>query len=364
MLRLRHRTTRALVAGVIVASIAAGAFATPAAAAPAATYKVVSGDSISLIAMKMKVKVRDLLAANDLTINSVIHPGDVLEVPAGGVAPVAPVAPPAAAPAPPATYTIVWGDSLIGIAKSLRVTLNDLLTLNKLTTKSFIYPGMKLKVPAPVSAPASSTTTSTTIAPKPVTSPGVYVVVPGDFLSRIAKLMKVSLVDLLAVNKLTVKSVIYPGDRLVVPAGGVVPGAPASSTTSTTVAAPTTSPVDTVVAFALAQIGKPYKFNTSGPATYDCSGLTLAAYAQIGISLPHFSGAQANLGVRVDFAANGIKAGDLVFLETSPGSGVIGHVGIAISPTEWVQAPRTGEFVRKGTIPSHRVISVRRYVGA
>lgn len=359
MLRLRRRTTRALLAGVIVASISAGAFAAPAAAAPAATYKVVSGDSISLIAMKMKVKVRDLLAANDLTINSVIHPGDVLEVPAGGVAP---SAPPAAVPAPPATYTVVWGDSLIGIAKSLKVTLNDLLTLNKLTTKSLIYPGMKLKVPAKVSAPASSTTTSTTIAPKPVTSPGVYVVVPGDFLARIASLMKVSLVDLLAANKLTVKSVIYPGDRLVVPAGGVVPGAPASSTTSTTVAPPAASPVETVVAFALAQIGKPYKFNTAGPNAYDCSGLTLAAYSQIGVSLPHYSGAQAGLGARVDYATAPIKAGDLVFLETSPGSGVIGHVGIAISATEWVQAPRTGEFVRKGTIPTHRVIAVRRYV--
>lgn len=361
MLRLRRRTTRALLAGVIVASISAGAFAAPAAAAPAATYKVVSGDSISLIAMKMKVKVRDLLAANDLTINSVIHPGDVLDVPAGGVAP---SAPPAAAPAPPATYTVVWGDSLIGIAKGLKVTLNDLLTLNKLSTKSFIYPGMKLKVPAKVSAPASSTTTSTTIAPKPVTSPGVYVVVPGDFLSRIASLMKVSLVDLLAANSLTVKSVIYPGDRLVVPAGGVVPGAPASSTTSTTVGAPASSPVQTVVAFALAQIGKPYKFNTAGPDAYDCSGLTLAAFAQIGISLPHYSGAQVTLGSKVDLATGQIKAGDLVFLETSPGSGVIGHVGIAISATEWVQAPRTGEFVRKGTIPVHRVVAVRRYVSA
>lgn len=361
MLRLRRRTTRVLVAGVIAASLSAGAFASPAAAAPLATYKVVGGDSISLIAMKLKVKVKDLLATNDLTINSVIHPGDILDVPAGGVAP---SAPPASVPAPPATYTVVWGDSLIGIAKSLKVTLSDLLTLNKLTTKSLIYPGMKLKVPASTTAPAASTTTSTTIAPKPAPSPGVYVVVAGDFLGKIAKLMKVSLVDLMAANKLTLKSVIFPGDRLVVPAGGVVPGAPTSSSSSTTAPAPSASPAEKVVAFAMAQIGKPYKFNTAGPATYDCSGLTLAAYAEIGVSLPHYSGAQSMLGSRVDLSTGAIKPGDLVFLETSPGSGVIGHVGIAVSATEWVQAPRTGEFVRKSTIPMHRVVAVRRFVEA
>ena len=55
----------------------------------------------------------------------------------------------------------------------------------------------------------------------------------------------------------------------------------------------------TVVAFARAQLGKPYLFATAGPDTYDCSGLTLAAYATIGIQLPHLAADQAQLGVNV-----------------------------------------------------------------
>ena len=51
--------------------------------------------------------------------------------------------------------------------------------------------------------------------------------------------------------------------------------------------------IDRVIAYALAQVGKPYRFFTRGPDSFDCSGLTLAAYAQIGIRLVHYSGAQA-----------------------------------------------------------------------
>ena len=67
--------------------------------------------------------------------------------------------------------------------------------------------------------------------------------------------------------------------------------------------------------FALAQVGKPYTFFTSGPADFDCSGLTLAAYAQIGVSLVHHAATQAQQGTEVDFWNHSIRAGDLVFLD-------------------------------------------------
>ena len=51
--------------------------------------------------------------------------------------------------------------------------------------------------------------------------------------------------------------------------------------------------------FALRQVGKAYVYATAGPTTFDCSGLTKAAYAQIRLGLPHFSGAQLHLGVPV-----------------------------------------------------------------
>ena len=48
--------------------------------------------------------------------------------------------------------------------------------------------------------------------------------------------------------------------------------------------------------------------------------------------------------------------------DLSPGSGLIDHVGIAISSTQWIHAPRTGDVVRIGNIPMGRVAAVRRIV--
>jgi cell wall-associated NlpC family hydrolase len=62
--------------------------------------------------------------------------------------------------------------------------------------------------------------------------------------------------------------------------------------------------------FALRQVGKAYVYATAGPTTFDCSGLTKAAYAQIRLGLPHFSGAQLHVGVPV--APDALRPGDLL----------------------------------------------------
>jgi cell wall-associated NlpC family hydrolase len=62
--------------------------------------------------------------------------------------------------------------------------------------------------------------------------------------------------------------------------------------------------------FALRQVGKAYVYATAGPETFDCSGLTKAAYAQVRLGLPHFSGAQLHLGIPV--APEAIRPGDLL----------------------------------------------------
>ncbi|MGZ6935602.1 MAG: NlpC/P60 family protein [Acidimicrobiia bacterium] len=62
--------------------------------------------------------------------------------------------------------------------------------------------------------------------------------------------------------------------------------------------------------FALRQVGKAYVYATAGPATFDCSGLTKAAYAQIRLGLPHFSGAQLHLGIPV--GPDALRPGDLL----------------------------------------------------
>jgi cell wall-associated NlpC family hydrolase len=92
------------------------------------------------------------------------------------------------------------------------------------------------------------------------------------------------------------------------------------------------------VAAARTQAGKPYALGGVGPGSFDCSGLTQWAMAQVGIQLPRTSFEQASAGVHVDRAA--IQAGDLVFFDANgPGAS---HVGIATGPTTAISATSHG----------------------
>jgi cell wall-associated NlpC family hydrolase len=90
-----------------------------------------------------------------------------------------------------------------------------------------------------------------------------------------------------------------------------------------------------VVAFALAQVGKPYVWAAAGPGAFDCSGLVMAAYARVGIGLPHQTGGIVGRGRQV--GRGELQPGDVVF----PASG---HVGIYIGGGRMVHAstPRGG----------------------
>jgi peptidoglycan endopeptidase LytE len=235
-------------------------------------------------------------------------------------------------------YVVKAGDSLVGIAARYQVTLGSLLAVNDLTVTSLIVPGQRLVIPV-TSASGSSTVSA---------GPG-YTVRAGDTLVGIAARHGVTLGSLLAVNDLTVTSLIVPGQRLTLPSG-----AAASS-------AATGSAIDRVLTFAVAQLGKPYRFFSAGPHAFDCSGLTLAAYAQIGVTLVHHSASQAQQGSAVDFTHEPIRPGDLVFMDTDDDRS-INHVGIATDSTTWIQAARPGDTVRMGPIPPKSMIgAVRRF---
>lgn len=93
------------------------------------------------------------------------------------------------------------------------------------------------------------------------------------------------------------------------------------------------------VDFALAQLGKPYVFGAAGPSSYDCSGLTMAAWRAGGVSLPHLAADQYNYGTHV--SASQLQPGDLIFLYNP-----IGHVSMYIGNGMLVSAPQTGENVK------------------
>jgi peptidoglycan DL-endopeptidase CwlO len=91
--------------------------------------------------------------------------------------------------------------------------------------------------------------------------------------------------------------------------------------------------------WALSRRGDPYVWGAAGPNAFDCSGLVMWAYAQVGISLPHFTGDQWQMGVHV--GKNQLQPGDLVFFYAD-----IGHVGIYIGNGLMVDAPDFGEDVQ------------------
>jgi cell wall-associated NlpC family hydrolase len=99
--------------------------------------------------------------------------------------------------------------------------------------------------------------------------------------------------------------------------------APAAASAPRAVTGPVSASVQRVIAFAEAQVGKAYSYGAAGPNAFDCSGLTMAAWARAGVQLPHSAAAQYNYGTHVAYSQ--LKPGDLIFLY-SP----IGHVELYV----------------------------------
>jgi len=95
----------------------------------------------------------------------------------------------------------------------------------------------------------------------------------------------------------------------------------------------------TALRAALTQRGKPYVWGAAGPDSYDCSGLVVWAFAQEGISLPHYTGSLWNSGMHV--SRDQLEPGDLVFFFAD-----ISHVGIYLGNGLMVDAPSAGQDVQ------------------
>ncbi|MFJ2896265.1 NlpC/P60 family protein [Streptomyces sp. NPDC087218] len=104
-----------------------------------------------------------------------------------------------------------------------------------------------------------------------------------------------------------------------------------------------TTRTEKVLAFARAQIGKPYVWGATGPDSYDCSGLTQAAWKAAGVDLPRTTWDQVKVGTRV--ATADLRPGDLVFFYDD-----ISHVGIYKGDGMMIHAPKPGANVREESI--------------
>jgi len=124
--------------------------------------------------------------------------------------------------------------------------------------------------------------------------------------------------------------------------GGSAPAAPA---------APNGNVVQTAIAYAQAQLGKPYIFGGEGPVGYDCSGLTMKAYAYAGVYIGSHSVnnqyyTAANRGQLVSYGDK--QPGDLIFWGSGPGS--FYHVGIYIGGGRMIAAPTEGDVVKTQSV--------------
>jgi LysM repeat protein len=214
----------------------------PAQAAAPAVYTIARGDTISAIAGRYGLDTFAVLKLNNLQANTIIYPGQKIKLTGSTPAPAAPKpsAPAKSTPTTPASgggsvYVVKSGDTLSAIATRHGVGLSEIFKWNGLGMSSVIYPGQKVKVGGGSSTPVSSAPV-TAAAPKPSApapaSSGSYTIKAGDTLSGIAARNGVRLSDVLSANRLTMSSIIYPGQKLVIPGASTI--APASSTPATT----------------------------------------------------------------------------------------------------------------------------------
>lgn len=204
-----------------------------------AVYTIARGDTISAIAGRYGLDTFAVLKLNNLQANTIIYPGQKIKLTGSAPAAPKPSAPAKATPTTPASggsvYVVKSGDTLSAIATRHGVGLSEIFKWNGLGMSSVIYPGQKVKVGGGSSTPAPSAPV-TAAAPKPSApapaSSGSYTIKAGDTLSGIAARNGVRLSDVLSANRLTMSSIIYPGQKLVIPGASTI--APASSTPATT----------------------------------------------------------------------------------------------------------------------------------
>lgn len=207
--------------------------------------------------------------------------------------------------------------------------------------------GTKAAAPAHAKKPSNSSSSSssapTSTPAKTVISTTISIKIQyGDTLWALAGRHGTTVEALQRLNGLGASTLIYAGRQLLVPSEhevGPAPGsAPASSPTT-----PTLQGAAAAVAYAKAQIGKPYLWGGTGPYAFDCSGLVLRAWQAGGVNLPRTTYEQANAGRRI--SRDQLVPGDLVL------SNGFGHVQLYIGGGEVIEAPHTGATVWSGPLP-------------
>lgn len=217
---------QSLAAAHAASTVEATSVGTPAVAVVApATYRVVSGDSVSGIAGRFGLATASVLALNGLGWKSPIFPGQILTLTSGAATPIAAAHAPVAALE--GTYAIVAGDTIGKIAAKFRVPTASLLAANGLGWSSIIYAGRTLTIPAQSSAASASHTaipptaairSVVSVTPAPRVATTGHLIKPNETVGGIARSYGVTVQAILSANALGWSSIIYSGRTLIIPA--------------------------------------------------------------------------------------------------------------------------------------------------
>jgi len=256
-----------------------------------------------------------------------------------------------------ATYTVVAGDWLSSIAQREHVSggWERLYALNRSTLTQgpdLIYPGERLVLSGTVVA--SSTTTTAPAAPAapaapvasvastsaPVTTTSTVTSGSADANAAASAAAQAAYNAAVSANSAAQSSAQSSQSSDSSTSSDSASTASSSTATSSTPAA--SGSMAAAISFAEAQLGKEYVYGGTGPDTWDCSGLTQAALAQAGISIPRTSEEQAAAATPVSM--NALEPGDLLFWSTDGTAANAYHVAIYIGNGSYVEAanPTTG----------------------
>lgn len=171
-------------------------------------HVVQRGESLGTIAQRYNVSLNELARSNGISNPNFIYVGQRLVIPGRQVSPNR-GATSASTSVGDGYYTVQRGNTLAQIALNHGMTVNDLLRLNGLTNPNFIWVGQKLRV----SARAQALTVDDKVA-KPAVADSIYVVRPGDTLSKIAQNHGTTVQALMVANGLPNPNFVWTGQRL------------------------------------------------------------------------------------------------------------------------------------------------------
>ncbi|WP_066635739.1 C40 family peptidase [Desulfolucanica intricata] len=227
------------------------------------------------------------------------------------------------------TYTVKQGDSLWKISQDFNTTVNNIQTLNNLSSTNII-PGQKLLIikentfnkPLTPVIPVSSDNQIT------INTGSYYTVQQGDTLWNISQNFNTTISEILSINNLTSTNII-PGQKLLIVKGN----------SNNKVSPPmnqvsrNTDRIDAIINYAKSFIGVPYKPAGISPGGFDCSGYLKYVFANFNIDIPRTAAEQYHVGQAV--SSREAKPGDFVAFKTG---NYISHIGIYLGNGEFISA--------------------------